>query len=73
MAYNIVKHLERKTGMRLARLRDYLISLTVQQIEYGVGRHWQSPELSPRQREIFEALGYDEPLGRFEVTMLAGK
>lgn len=71
MAYNIVKHLEKKTGLRLARLRDYLISLTVQQIEYGVGRHWQSPELSQKQHEIFEALGYDEPLGRFEVTLLS--
>lgn len=72
MAYNVVRHLERKTGMRLAMIRDTMASATVQRVELASAIFWESAELSPTQREIFGKLGYDLPLRRFEAHLEEG-
>ncbi len=69
MAYNVVRHLERKTGMKLAKLRDVLASACVQRIELGGASYWQSVDLDEGQREVFNRLGYDLPLPRFAVEL----
>lgn len=70
MAYNVVRHLERKSGMTLAKLRDLLASACVQRVQLGSAHFWQSVELTPQQRAVFERLGYEPPLPRFQVELL---
>jgi len=71
MAYNVVRHLERKTGQTLARLRDLLASACVQRVQLGAASFWQSVELTPGQQAVFALLGYDLPLPRFETQVLS--
>lgn len=72
MALNVTRHIERKTGMTLFRLRDLLTSITVQQVEVG-GRagvtFWQTVELSSEQKAVFKKLGFDLPLPRFQAEL----
>jgi len=72
MAYNVVRHLERKTGMKLAKLRDVLASACAQRVALGAASYWQSTDLDAAQRTVFERMGYDLPLVRFETEVVSG-
>jgi transposase len=69
MALNIVRWIERRTEKRLPRLRDILTPLCAQRVEVGGTRFWESVELTEEQAEIFEKLGYEKPLKRFEAVL----
>jgi transposase len=69
MSLNIVRWIERKTEKRLPRLRDILTPICAQRIEVGGSRFWESVELSEEQAEVFEKLGYEKPLKRFEAVL----
>ena len=69
MALNVTRHLERKTGRKLSRLRDLMTPLTAQQLDVGPATFWESVTLTEEQEAVFEALGYDRPLKRFDVTI----
>ena len=43
--------------------------VTAQRIEVGGSRFWESVELSEEQAEVFEKLGYEKPLKRFEAVL----
>ena len=68
-ALNVVRWIERRTEKRLPRLRDILTPLCVQRVEVGGTRFWESVEMTEEQAEIFEKLGYEKPLKRFEAAL----
>lgn len=70
MAVNLVRWLERKCGMTIARLRRVFENFRVQKIEMkGGGTFWECVDLEPEQREILKTLGYDLPPKRFTTTI----
>lgn len=69
MALHIVRWIERRTEKRLPRLRDILTPLCAQRVEVGGTRFWESVELTEEQAEIFEKLGDEKPLKRFEAVL----
>jgi len=69
MALNVVRWIERKTEKRLPRLRDTLTPLCAHRVEIGGSRFWEVAELTEEQAHVFEKLGYEKPLKRFEAVL----